>query len=402
MLPNIKIKNNRLSAITDITPDYVEEIFNSFNNIAIQSLIEQIISDDPDIIGLMQKRLSLPYYLVTSITPASDSNSDKNIAKFVYDVITDIVSSEVLTNIQKANFFRFSVLQLHWEINSGKYIPTHISNLPRTSFEFHPDSDELMIYDADNEKFSEIPENSSVIAISKFTKKNLPISLIRIIRKFTVIKLFSILDWSAFNEIYGMPLRLGKYSENSSEEDINNLYDAVSNLGSDAAAVISDKDSIDFISPKNDNPLTYEKLYQTCKNAQSTAILGNSNISGIDKNGSYAALKILSQVSEDIILSDITLISEAINKYLVTPLVKFNFSAEKLPKVEYKLPKSYKDLLEIDKKLSELGIKFNKDYFIRKYDLNSDDFELSPNEPKIQTPDTKKKTQNSSIAEPFI
>ena len=402
MLPTIKIKKNRLEPIiNNITPQYVENIFNSNKNIPIQALIDKIISDDADLIGMIQKRLALPYYLIPSIAPASNNKKDKDIAVFVYNIITNIFSTNILTEILKANFYRFTVLQINWKISSGKYIISSLNPLPRTSFDFHPDNFSLMIYDQDNDSFSNIPPFSTLIALSSLSKDNSPISLIRTIRKYTIIKLFSLLDWSAFNEVFGLPLRLGKYSDNSSQDDIQNLYDAVANLGSDAAAVISQKDSIEFISPKNDNPQTFEKLYNTCKNAQATAILGNSSVTGINKNGSYAALKILSQISEDIILSDINIIQNAIKNYIIKPLVSFNFSNADIPDFEYKIPKSYKDLIEIDEKLSKLGIKFNKNYFIKKYALNPDDFDIKPQNQPF-TPNSKKKTPSSSIENPYI
>ncbi len=60
-------------------------------------------------------------------------------------------------------------------------------------------------------------------------------------------KSYSLRDWLAFAEIYGMPLRLGKYGPSANEEDIATLVSAVANLGSDAAAVIPDSMLVEFI-----------------------------------------------------------------------------------------------------------------------------------------------------------
>ncbi len=54
-------------------------------------------------------------------------------------------------------------------------------------------------------------------------------------------------DWLTFIELYGVPLRLGRYKQSSDENARDTLRQAVSSLGSDAAAVISDDTTIEFI-----------------------------------------------------------------------------------------------------------------------------------------------------------
>ncbi len=54
-------------------------------------------------------------------------------------------------------------------------------------------------------------------------------------------------DWVIFCEVYGMPLRLGKYDPGASKEDKEALAIAVQTLGTDAAGIISKATEIEFL-----------------------------------------------------------------------------------------------------------------------------------------------------------
>ena len=61
-------------------------------------------------------------------------------------------------------------------------------------------------------------------------------------------------------EVFGMPLRLGKYDQSMSDEtNKEELMRAVSSIGTDYAAIIPEGMSIDFI---NGNTSTNGDLYQ--------------------------------------------------------------------------------------------------------------------------------------------
>jgi len=54
-----------------------------------------------------------------------------------------------------------------------------------------------------------------------------------------LFKNYAVKDWMGFAEVYGMPLRVGKYASGASRSDGEALIRAVRSLGSDAAGIIS-------------------------------------------------------------------------------------------------------------------------------------------------------------------
>ena len=80
-------------------------------------------------------------------------------------------------------------------------------------------------------------------------KMGLPIraGLARLVAVSYMCKSYALTDWMAFAEVFGMPIRVGKYGNNATEDDIQTLVSAVANIGSDAAAAIPDSMRIEFI-----------------------------------------------------------------------------------------------------------------------------------------------------------
>ena len=69
-------------------------------------------------------------------------------------------------------------------------------------------------------------------AKSGHTSRN---GILRVVSWMYLFKNYDVKDWVAFCEVFGMPLRLGKYSAAASDDDKKALMEAIYSLGSDAA-----------------------------------------------------------------------------------------------------------------------------------------------------------------------
>ena len=61
-----------------------------------------------------------------------------------------------------------------------------------------------------------------------------------------LFKNYVLKDWVTFAEVYGQPLRVGKYGAGATEQDKQTLLQAVANIGTDAAAIVPDSMLIEF------------------------------------------------------------------------------------------------------------------------------------------------------------
>ncbi|MCP4104076.1 MAG: DUF935 family protein, partial [Desulfobacteraceae bacterium] len=123
-----------------------------------------------------------------------------------------------------------------------------------------------------------------------------------------VFKNYSVKDWVAFAEIYGQPLRFGKYDPGVSEEGKDALVLAVQSIGTDAAGVISKKTEIEFKDTvaRNSTENIYSGLADFCDRQVSKAILGQTltSESGDKGSGSYALGNVHDRVRFDLKSSD--------------------------------------------------------------------------------------------------
>ncbi len=145
----------------------------------------------------------------------------------------------------------------------------------------------------------------------------------------TLLKYYSILDWAKFNEMFGMPLRVGKFDPVLSKDDaIEILKTAVQNLGTDAAAIIDKTTEIEFVSSKggiSQGRFTYEGFAEYIERKQSMAFIGqNLTAEQTGKFGSNALAQTQNLVRMDYMWADIESILPLVNK-LIRKLYFFNY-----------------------------------------------------------------------------
>lgn len=102
-----------------------------------------------------------------------------------------------------------------------------------------------------------------------------------------LFKNYDLKDWVSFAEVYGLPLRLGKYAPGASEADKLALMQALIQIGADAAGIIPDGTTIDFITTeKTSSTDLYERLARYCDEQISKATLWR-NISASSSSADF-------------------------------------------------------------------------------------------------------------------
>jgi len=374
----------RISSVININPSEIRFAIQNGNNLMLQDAIDTLISADGHFSGKISDRLSILKKAELKFSPHSDSKKDQEINDFVKENLTEILDKKILKHLLNAIFRRFSVAEIKWTLKDNKYRIEKLKELQPRSFEFtkylDPESTEenrLVIYDFENDIATEIPENKTIQTFASIKFENKILSISEVVAILIVIKYYALQkDWPRFNELFGLPMLLGTYEQGANERDIQNLFNAIKSLGSNAAGVVGGLTKIDTIQPSNNSPEPFERIINMCNQEISKAITGQAGTSGSGQESSYASMKILNGIREDIAQESLDLVSQAVNDYLIKPLVDFNFGTGQYPKFELVLPVNVNELLDVDTKFKNLGIKFTKQYFIKRYNLNEEDFEL--------------------------
>lgn len=190
-------------------------------------------------------------------------------------------------------------------------------------------TDELKVCTREYPSGVELPENKFVV--HKYKAKSGHASragIMRVVSWMYLFKNYDIKDWVSFCEVFGMPLRLGKYDASASESDKKQLMEAIISLGTDAAGIVPSSTMIEFIeSQKTTSVEIYEKLARYCDEQISKAILGQT-LTSDSGGGSYAQSKTHNEVRHDLTVADAKSLAVTIRRDIIRPLVEFNYGSE--------------------------------------------------------------------------
>lgn len=337
-------------------------------------LFEEIEEKDPHLFSLMQTRKNTVLGLDWEILPYSDDERDQEIAQFIGDILYNLQDFEdALLDLLDAIGKGFSVTEIMWAIEDGSAVPIALKWRHQKKFRYD-DLDNLRLLTEENMSTGiEIPPNKFVI--NKYRARSgspARAGVHRVCVWMYLFKNFTVKDWIAFAEVYGMPIRLGKYASGTPKEDRDALLQAVLQIGSDAAGVISKETEIEFIQAIKQDGDVFKNLAQFCNTEMSKAVLGQTMSSDIGDSGSYAASKTHAEVRQDILESDCKGLSKTIRRDLIRPLVLFNYGDERrLPylKFHFEKPEDQEKEASKYKTLAEIGLPISTEHVYEKFGI---------------------------------
>lgn len=307
------------------------------------------------------------------VAAASGSAEDEKIAGFVREAFEAIPRRHALLSaLMSAVTHGFSIAEIVWDVKGGAAVPVDIRPRPQKLFTFIDPADparplEFPRYlDMDSPWGVELPREKFVFHRHYSGGGDfLRAGLYRGIAWYYLFTNFTMKDWLAFMDLYGIPLRLGKFSRNADDRAREALRNAVANLGSDAAAVISDDTTIEFIhSALSGDTGLFRSALEFFNRQKSKRMLGQTLTTegggAGGGGGAYALGRVHDRVRADIVAFDCKSLDETLNEDLVRPLVDFNFGpGRRYPRIVTRLPRVEEAdaRLEQIKKLVELGAK---------------------------------------------
>ncbi|MDA3835511.1 MAG: DUF935 family protein, partial [Spirochaetales bacterium] len=300
------------------------------------------------------------------VKPASEDARDVKIADFVREYFSNLTDyTDTLISLQDAVGKGFSALEINWDVSEGQALPEKLEFIEQKRFLFTDSSGILRNYPLlisdDDMMGAEIPA-WKVLFHRYGGKSGHPArsGIYRVCAWMYLFKNYAIKDWVAFCEVYGMPLRLGKYANGASKNDKDALVAAIQSLGSDAAGIISKDTEIQFVESVKGKATgdLFQALADFANKENSKAILGQTLSAEVGDKGSYAAAKTHEGVRLDLLKADSRAIAGTIRHQIIRPIVGFNFGWDaKIPRyeAEWKESEDLEHLSTVYKNLVEMG-----------------------------------------------
>ena len=330
---------------------------------------------DPHVFACVQSRKAGVLSLDWEINRGLDK--DKN-AEAIEDLLKRLDIHKLISDILDATQFGFQPLEIMWKKEkTGQILPAKIIAKPPEWFCF--DDENNLKFRTKSDYYGEIVPDKKFLLAQNNPSYNNPYGERTLSRVFwnVTLKKGGMKFWVVFTEKYGMPHLIGKHPRGATKEETNTLADMLEDMVQDAIAVIPDDSSVEIQEAnKSSSAEIYEKLIDKMNAEISKAILGQTLTTEIGSTGSYAAANTHMAVRQDIVDSDKKLVESVINQ-LIQWVYEINFSKEDVPKFELYEPEDVDlTLAQRDKILYDTGVKFTKEYFIKTYGLEDEDFDI--------------------------
>lgn len=339
-------------------------------------LFEEMEEKDPHLFSQLQTRKNAVTGLDFEVIPFdSDDPRDKQIAEFVTEQIGGLESFEdVMTDLLDAIGKGFAVSEILWGYDEGHVVVKDIRARHQKRFFWDTLDDSFKVRTADDPGGVLLPVNKFIFHKYK-ARSGHPsrAGVLRVVSWMYLFKNYDIKDWIAFCEVFGMPLRLGKYQPGASDADKSALMQALVMLGSDAAGIIPDGTTIDFVTTeKTSSTDLYERLARYCDEQISKAVLGQT-LTSDSGGGSFAQSKTHNEVRHDLTVADCKALAATLRRDLLRPLVLFNFGEDtRIPYIRFDCEEA-EDLAQTANILGTLiektGIKVPTSYIYKKFSI---------------------------------
>jgi phage gp29-like protein len=365
-------------------------------------LAEEIEEKDLHYLAVLGTRKNAAAQLDFIVSAASSSSEDQRAAAMVREMLVDgpLQLDSVLFDILDAIGKGFSATEIMWDTSGREWFPADLKWRDPRWFTFDWISGEEILVRTLKGEAIPVESNAAAarpthfgggglytsmnhgigiqpmtapLAPYKFVthfakaKAGLPIrgGLARAAGWAYLFKNYVLKDWVTFTEVFGQPLRVGKYHPGASEKDKQALLTAVSRIGTDAAAIMPESMVIEFTEAhQNGSSELYQSFCEYLDAQVSKAVLGQTLTTEMPRSGgSRAAAQVHEGVRRDILNADAKRLAATLARDLVRPIVELNMGPQKqYPRVELGLPddSNAKVFAEIVAMLADRGLRVSQ------------------------------------------
>lgn len=295
----------------------------------LQTLAGTMERRDLHIQSVLQTRRLAVIQAPWIVTPADDSPAAEEHAELLTRVTELDSFSDMLWTLTDAVYRGFAVSEILWEMTDSTWLPGQFKERDQRWFKWHRETAELRL--RDNSEFgAELDPGKFLVHCGQSSAGRPQLAgLMYPLSVYFLYKQFSLRDWLAYAEVFGMPVRVGKHDSSATEEDIRTLQDAVKQIGSDAGAVIPETMQLEFMNANAGNSgggALFENLLRWSNAEISKGALGQTMT--VEDGSSEAQAQVHENVRFDILRADVIRLAQTLKQQLVRPVIDLNFGPQ--------------------------------------------------------------------------
>lgn len=357
------------------------------------TLAEELEERDPHygaVLGVRKRAIS---GLPITVESASDSAEDQRLADEVAALTRKPAFGYLIDDLLDALGKGYSVAEIMWQ-RGQRFEPVNYKHRDPRWFEWNDTHERLLLRDATSPGLTrDLPAYKFICHVPRM-KSGIALrgGLARLIAFSWICKAYTLKDWVAFAEVYGMPLRLGRYGPNATEDDVDVLRQAVANIGSDAAAVLPESMKIEFeqVATGTSSHELFKELVEWVDRQISKAVLGQTMTTEAQSAGLGSQQAwVHNDVRGDILQSDTRQLEDTLERDLVKPYIDLNHGErDEYPRINLQVaePEDVQGLVVALKELVPLGLPVGISSLYEKIGLPEPDEGEAVLEPQEQVP----------------
>lgn len=373
------VRNPRPNSVAStITPQRLAGLLRSVvdgnNPQDYMTLAEEIEERDPHYASVLRTRKFAVASLDPSVEAASDDAADQMLADEVRQLMDSDQIPDLFFDLLDGLGKGMGVCQILWDTSGGRWTPNDYSWVdPRY---LRPDADTLskiLLISDDAPQGKPLEPYKFIVHLPRSKSGSIwRNGLARQCAVLYMLKSFTTRDWWAFAEVFGIPIRVGKYGPNATPEQIATLKNAIATIASDAGAIIPDSMMVEFVETAKGNggDTLFESMVRWCNEEISKLVLGQTMTT--ENGSSMAQANVHNEVRLDIAKWDARQLEATINEYLVKPFIVLNWGVQKAyPRVCIRVPEpeDLKLLVESLMPLVDRGMKVSESELRDKFGL---------------------------------
>jgi hypothetical protein len=329
----------------------------------LYDLYDDVCLDDHLTSVMGQRRLSVTNTTISFLNEGDPVDSIN--AVIDSDCFDDLIEHAIDTR-----FYGYSLVHADFRNNLTELVPrAHVKPLERIVVK-DP-------YDTTGIDFADKKYSTYYAAIGK--PKDLGLLIIAAV--LVIIKRGNLSDWAQFNELFGQPLRKGKYNQNMPGQK-QQLLEALEMAGASPWIVIPDGSEVDFVEAnKSGTSDTYNTLYGRMEKGLSKLIVGQTMTT--EDGSSKSQGEVHERVAEGIAKSDRLFLTRFLNGTVRRMLIEQGYPEAangQFQFVDEESTISKDKRLTMDLSIHSQVAPIKKEYFETEYNVEFDQEEIKKRE----------------------
>lgn len=272
--------------------------------------------------------------------PPNASAAEKKLTEEVAEWLDNLDMEDLLFDMADALGHGFAPIEMPWDTTGKVWLPKKLEHRPQSWFQFT--KGELRLRSDSSHEGEALRPFNWIVHKHKSRSGIAPrVGLHRALVWPFVFKNYSVRDLAEFLEIYGLPMRLGKYPPGATEKEKTTLLRAVASIGHSAAGIIPDGMEIEFQAAANGTHEPFAWMVEWAERTESKIILGGTLTTQADGKSSTNALgKVHDEVRKDLRNADAKQLGRTVTAQLVWPMVQLNkpgITPDRCPRFRFNL-----------------------------------------------------------------